>query len=114
MIRFARIRGRAAGHVVVVNALNVMTIEPTAWGGSEINFSDVYAIVSRDSPQVVQQLLEGRLRLCQTPLCDRDTIDPYTPVCARCKDRSSKDVSLTAEHVSPHDLVIVGGKHGFT
>lgn len=110
-VLFRRIRGRAAGHVVSVNPLLICSIEPTSWGGSEINFSDVYAIVSRDNPITVQQLLEGRVRLCNTPLCDRDTDDAYQPLCPRCRAHAPQ-VDETYE-AAVADLVVVGGRHGF-
>ncbi len=104
-VLFRRIRGRAAGHVIAVNPLQVLTIEPTSWGGSELNLSDVHVVVSRDNPLVVQQLLEGRLRLCATSLCDHFSAGPYEPLCTRCRGGAQQRVA---------DLpVIVGGKHGF-
>jgi len=109
VILFRRVRGRAAGHVILINPLNVRCIEPTSWGGSEINFSDVHAVTSRDNPSVVQQLLEGRLRLCSTPLCDHTTADPYQPLCERCCAGSF--VPTREREVG--DLVVIGGKHGF-
>jgi hypothetical protein len=124
-VLFRRIRGRAAGHVVTVNPLLVMSIEPTSWGGSELNFSDVYAVVSRDNPHTVQQLLEGRVRLCSTPLCDHDTDDIYQPVCQRCRAKSPIVGNIAAtrgnnQHgvdeeyeAAVADLVVVGGRHGF-
>jgi len=119
-VLFRRIRGRAAGHVILVNPLNVRTIEPTSWGGSEINFSDVHAIVSRDNPVVVQQLLEGRARLCSTPLCDHDTDDIYQPLCKRCRAAANRqrvadlDTGVDEDYeAAVADLVVVGGRHGF-
>jgi hypothetical protein len=123
-ILFRRIRGRAAGHVIAINPLTVRSIEPTSWGGSEINFSDVHAITSRDSPAAVQQLLEGRTRLCSTPLCDHDTSGPYEPLCQRCREKpvavtgSGSAIAARSRHYdatySTTDLVIVGdGRHGF-
>lgn len=93
-IMFRRIRGRAAGHVVTVNPLSVRCIEPTRSGGSELHFSDVHVLASRDSQAVVQELLEGRTRLCTTALCDRTTVDPYMPVCARCRDAQPRTKKL--------------------
>ena len=84
---FRRIRGRAAGHVITVNPQLVRNIEPTMWGGSEINFSDVHAITSRDPQETVQQLLEGSIRLCKMPLCDRLTPRNYELLCERCRDK---------------------------
>src|SRR5262252_2874051 len=114
-VLFKRIRGRAAGHVVAVNPLLVRELQPTSWGGTEIVFTDLHVTVSRDNPLTVQSLLEGRVRLCQTPLCDRDTVDPYTPVCARCRDRSSHAEMTKTSHretfSSAQDLVVVNGKH---
>ncbi len=83
-VLFRRIRGRAAGHVIVVNPALVRDIEPTRWGGSDISFSDVHSISSRDDPQTVADLLEGRTRLCRTALCDQTTI---APICSRCQQR---------------------------
>jgi len=84
-VLFRRVRGRSAGHVVAVNPLLVREIQPTAWGGSEIAFSDVHVLVSRDAPATVQRFLEGRLRLCETNLCDHLSTGPFEPLCKRCK-----------------------------
>lgn len=86
-IIFRRIRGRAAGHIVTVNPQLVRAIEPLVWGGSDIHFSDVHVLTSRDPQETVQQLLEGKLRLCRMPLCDRLTPRNYETLCERCRDR---------------------------
>jgi len=98
-IMFRRIRGRAAGHVVAVNSLLVRELQPTRWGGTDIVYSDVHVTTSRDDPSTVLSLLEGRLRVCGTHLCDRLTTTPYQPVCERCGAGHAPDHRLVLQEV---------------
>lgn len=102
-IMFRRIRGRAAGHVVTVNPLLVREIQPLVWGGADILFDDLHVVTSRDSMEVVVELLEGRARLCNSPLCDRLAEGAYRPKCPRCVVRVPHKYELEHEIDAHHE-----------
>jgi hypothetical protein len=103
MIIFRKIRGRAAGHVVAVNPLNVREIRPLIWGGADLLFDDLHTVTSRDPLETVIGLLEGRARLCTTQLCDRLTDGAYVPKCPRCILRTPRLFELQAEADAAHE-----------
>jgi hypothetical protein len=93
-VLFRRVRGRVPGQVFLINPLAVLCMEQTVSDGTTINFSDVYAIDSRDPIGTVQALLEGTIRVCRNSPCDRFTEVPHQSVCVRCRNAAPRALEL--------------------
>jgi len=81
-VLFRRVRGRVPGEIFSINPNAVACLKQTMSNSTIIEISDVHALDSRDPIEVVEQLLEGRLRICTK--CQRLMPQDYSPLCKKC------------------------------
>lgn len=91
-IMFRRIRGRVPGEIFSVNPLAVACLKQTMSNSTIVEISDVHALDSRDPIEIVEKLLEGRLRICTK--CQGLMPQDYTPVCEPCAQRRGTLVAV--------------------
>jgi len=88
---FRRVRGRVPGEIFSVNPNAVACLKQTMSNSTIIEISDVHALDSRDPIEVVEKLLEGRLRICTR--CQGIMAQEYSPMCEPCAQKPLRMVA---------------------